>query len=75
MRELSLRLFALMQNTITLQESVALWRLWCVAFLNESLTDMVQDAVDAINEAVRSASLDPISEVDESLMCDGSKYQ
>ena len=75
MRELSLRIFALMQQTVTLEEAVALWRISCTVFLSESLTDRVREAVDEVNKAVSSASQEEINTVDDSLLCDGSKYR
>ena len=69
MRELSLRMFALMQNTVTL------WRIWCIFFFSESLTGRVREAVNEMNKAVSSASLEEINTVHDSLLCDGSKYR
>ena len=75
MRELTLRLFALMQNTVTIEEAVALWRIWCVVFLSKELTGSVNEAIAEMNKAISCASIEEIIQIDDSLLCDESKYR
>ena len=73
MRELSLSILGLMQNIVTLEEAVALLKIWCIVFLSKILADTVKEAVAWMNKAISGASLEDFNTFDNSFLCDGSK--
>ena len=69
-RELSLRFFALMQNSINLQETILIWKTLCVVFRSMFATTKVRKASDRMGRMVMTASLNGL---EAELICDMRK--
>ena len=69
LRELSLRLFAIIVDTTYLKSALHVWQIWCIVFMNEHATKRVNEAVEEMNELIKKASVD--EDWDKLLICDG----
>ena len=67
--ELSLRFFAIIQDTTYLKPALHVWQIWCIVFINEHATKRVNEAIEEMNELIKKASVD--EDLDKLLICDG----
>ncbi|XP_053374366.1 uncharacterized protein LOC128546961 [Mercenaria mercenaria] len=66
MRQLVIRVFALLQNSVYLQETVHIWKIVCTVFGNEYSSRPVLRAIEEMREMVLKASTEGI---DDDLLC------
>lgn len=73
LREVVLKMMAILQNSTSLQEAVQVWKVWCTVLKNRHKSREVNRALVKMNKMLREASSKSLQEEIENVTCNEGK--